>query len=325
MWLADMGALVYGYSLAPVISPNFFKVVDVQSHIVSSVIGDIRDKDNLFQALTVAKPEVIFHLAAQPLVLHSYLSPLETYDVNIMGTAYLFELVRHLSTVKCIVNVTTDKCYANHDRIWPYRESDHLGGHDPYSSSKACSELVTAAYQKSFFSNHGIYAATARAGNVIGGGDWSPNRLLPDVFRSLDLGEPLSVRCPSAVRPWQHVLEPLSGYILLAEKLYTSGSSYTGPWNFGPPALDMQPVQWILQYLSNQLPSFSWNHKSASLDLESQILRLDSSKANYHLGWNSSWNIQTALDKTLSWHEAYKSGNRMSDHTLHQIGDYLDS
>ena len=254
LWLADMGAEVHGYALTPPTNPNFFTVADLGPRLASSTLADVRDEAALARAVQSASPDVVFHLAAQPLVRYSYAAPVDTYAINVMGTVNLFEAVRRTSGVKAVVNITSDKCYENREWVWPYRENEAMGGFDPYSSSKGCAELITAAYRRSFLESAGIHVATGRAGNVIGGGDWAADRLLPDVLRALGAGETVTIRSPMATRPWQHVLEPLSGYLMLAEKLYTEGSAYATAWNFGPVQADSHTVQWIVEALCSRVP-----------------------------------------------------------------------
>ena len=322
LWLADMGAEVYGYALTPPKQPNLFLVANLQAHIARSTIADIRDVAALSQALQVAQPDIVLHLAAQPLVRYSYVSPVETYAVNVMGTVNLLEAVRQIPSIKTVVNITTDKCYENREWVWPYRENEAMGGFDPYSSSKACSELVTAAYRRSFLEPAGIHLASARAGNVVGGGDWAADRLTPDFLRALDAGKSLIVRSPLAMRPWQHVLEPLSGYLMLAEKLFTEGQAFAEAWNFGPDEADAKPVQWIVEFLSGQVPNAAWKCDASPQPHEANILRLDSSKAKAQLGWRPRWNLQTALGKTLAWHQAWKQGLEMAAISAQQIQEY---
>lgn len=322
LWLADMGAEVYGYSLAPPTTPNLFSALKLGDRIASSAIGDIRDADGFSAAMDFAKPDIVLHLAAQPLVRHSYVDPVETYAVNVMGTVNLFEAVRRVGTVQALVNVTTDKCYENREWVWPYRENEAMGGFDPYSSSKACSELVTSAYRQSFLAQQGVQVASARAGNVIGGGDWAKDRLVPDFLRSIDAGKTLVIRSPNATRPWQHVLEPLAGYLMLAEQLVEQGEDTAGAWNFGPDDSDARPVKWIVERLCNQVEGASWHCDSAPQPHEANSLKLDSSKAKSQLGWSPRWGLATALEKTLAWHQAWKSGSDMADCSLGQLADY---
>jgi CDP-glucose 4,6-dehydratase len=272
--------------------------------------------------MQAAQADIVLHLAAQPLVRYSYTEPVETYAVNVMGTVNLLEAVRQTSSVKAVVNVTTDKCYENREWVWPYRENEAMGGFDPYSSSKACSELVTAAYRRSFLDSRGASLASARAGNVIGGGDWAADRLVPDFLRALDSGQTLTIRSPLATRPWQHVLEPLSGYLILAQKLFTEGSGFAEAWNFGPEEADARPVQWIVEYLCSQTPDASWKCDLSQQPHEANMLKLDSSKAKAHLGWRPRWNLKNALGMTLAWHQAWKQGADMAAISVQQIQNY---
>ena len=255
LWLSKLGAKVHGYSLIPPTTLNFFSETQLEKRIEDSVIGDIRDLSKLTSALQTAKPSIVIHMAAQPLVRESYVSPVETFSTNVIGTVNVLEAVRSVDTVEAVVSITTDKCYENQEWVWPYRENDRLGGHDAYSSSKACAELAAAAYRNSFLADAGIQLASVRAGNVIGGGDWATDRLIPDFLRAVDAGKPLIVRSPNAVRPWQHVLEPLSGYLLLAERLVTEGAEFAEAWNFGPEQADSKSVSWILDRLCKKIPS----------------------------------------------------------------------
>lgn len=322
LWLADMGAEVHGYALTPPTEPNFFTVANLQDRLVGSTIADIRDATALAQAMQAAQPDIVLHLAAQPLVRYSYAAPVETYAVNVMGTVNLLEAVRQTPSVKAVVNVTTDKCYENREWVWPYRENEPLGGFDPYSSSKACSELISAAYRRSFLEPAGIHLASGRAGNVIGGGDWALDRLVPDFLRAFDAGQTLTIRSPLATRPWQHVLEPLAGYLMLAERLFTEGQCFAEAWNFGPEEADAKPVQWIVEYLCSQIPDSAWQCDAASQPHEANMLKLDSSKAKVQLAWRPRWNLQTALGKTLAWHQAWKQGSDMAAISSQQIQEY---
>lgn len=322
LWLADMGAEVHGYALMPPTVPNLFTVTNLQSYVARSTIGDIRDVVTLTQAMQFAQPDIVLHLAAQPLVRYSYIDPFETYAVNVMGTVSLLEAVRMMPCVKAVINVTTDKCYENQEWVWAYRENEAIGGFDPYSSSKACSELVTAAYRRSYLEPSGIHIASARAGNVIGGGDWAVDRLIPDCLRAIDTGQVICVRSPLATRPWQHVLEPLSGYLLLAEKLFTEGRGFAEAWNFGSDEGDALTVQYIVEYLCAQAPNATWEHAELQQRHEAKDLKLDSSKAKALLGWYPSWNLKIALDMTLAWHQAWKKGNDMADICVQQIHEY---
>jgi CDP-glucose 4,6-dehydratase len=290
--------------------------------LARSTIADIRDAAALTQAMQAARPDIVLHLAAQPLVRYSYVAPVETYAVNVMGTVNLLEAVRQTPSVKAVVNVTTDKCYENREWVWPYRENEAMGGCDTYSSSKACSELVTAAYRRSFLDAAGTHLASARAGNVIGGGDWAEDRLVPDFLRALDAGQVLTIRSPLATRPWQHVLEPLSGYLMLAEKLFTEGQSFAEAWNFGPEEADARPVRWIVEYLCSQVPGAAWQCDAALQPHEANMLKLDSSKAKVQLGWRPRWNLQNALGMTLAWHHAWKKGLDMAATSVQLIQEY---
>jgi CDP-glucose 4,6-dehydratase len=325
LWLQALGAQVHGYALAPLAGPNLFTQAGIADGLDGQTIADIRDADMLRRAVLAAEPEILFHLAAQPLVRRSYREPVETYAVNVLGTVNLLEAVRACPSVRAIVNVTTDKCYANNGSPCAFREDDALGGHDPYSSSKACAELVTAAYRDSFLQAAGTAVATARAGNVIGGGDWSPDRLLPDFFRAAQAKRALEVRYPEAIRPWQHVLEPLVGYLLLAERLFSDGSRFAGGWNFGPVEADAKPVRWILDHLTARLPGTHWKSVGGAHPHEAQRLRLDSSKAAAQLGWRPRWDLVSALDRTVEWDSAWRTGGDMKAMCLSQIEAYASS
>lgn len=318
-WLQHAGAEVHGYALAPPTAPNLFSVARVADGLAGHTTGDLRDAPRLAAALRQAEPEVVFHLAAQALVRPSYAQPVDTYAVNVMGTVNLLEAVRGCASVRALVNVTTDKCYDNREWLWPYRENEALGGRDPYSSSKACAELVTAAYRDSFLAPAGVAVATARAGNVIGGGDWAADRLLPDFFRAVDAGRPLEVRFPDATRPWQHALEPLAGYLRLAERLLTDGAAFAEAWNFGPADAGAQPVRWLLDHLCARQPGATWHHVGGAHPHEAGLLKLDSSKARSRLGWRESWDLATALDMSLQWHRAWRAGEDMHEVCLRQI------
>ena len=317
--LLDAGAEVHGFALAPPTKPNLFTVARLEEDLSGHTNADVRDLDSLRLALRQASPSVVFHLAAQPLVKESHRDPVSTYGINVMGTVNLLEAVRATPGIEAVVVVTTDKCYENKEWPWGYRESEQLGGRDPYSSSKACSELVTAAYRDSFLSQAGVLVATARAGNVIGGGDWAADRLLPDFFRSSEAGVPLEVRYPGATRPWQHVLEPIGGYMRLAEQLVLVGASLAKAWNFGPADDDGRPVSWLLDRLSLRCPDASWTRAPEGHAHEAGYLKLDSSSARNELGWRPRWNLETALDKTVEWQAAWRSGDDMREMSLRQI------
>jgi CDP-glucose 4,6-dehydratase len=322
LWLSIMGAKVFGYSLNMKNSPNFFKETNLKERLVSSTIGDIQDLSTLTSAILLAKPSVIFHLAAQPLVRQSYQEPLETFKTNVIGTVNLLEAAKKIDTIKAIVNITTDKCYENKEQSKPYHESDKLGGYDPYSSSKACAELVSAAYRNSFFKESELKIATVRAGNVIGGGDWAPDRLIPDFLYSNYNNKKLLIRSPNAVRPWQHVLEPLSGYLMLAEKLVISGNNFAEAWNFGPGESDSKPVSWIVDYLCKKIKTTQWDIDKTTKPHEANLLLLDSSKARLKLGWKPRWSLETALDRIIEWHQAWEEKKAMDEISISQINSY---
>jgi CDP-glucose 4,6-dehydratase len=319
LWLQSLGAEVFGYALHPATKPNLFTVADINQVMTESTIADIRDADKLTKAMQAAKADLVYHLAAQPLVRHSYIEPVETYSVNVMGTVNLLEAVRQTPSIRAVVNVTTDKCYENREWVWAYRENEPMGGHDPYSSSKACAELVTSAYRRSYLDQAGVALASVRAGNVIGGGDWASDRLIPDILRAFDAGRTVFIRSPNAVRPWQHVLEPLAGYLLLGEKLFAEQASYAEAWNFGPRDEDVRPVQWIVERLTSSMPGASWQCDGALQFYEATHLKLDSSKARIRLGWQPRWNLASSLGKIMEWHLAWRSGEDMHKFTLEQI------
>ena len=321
-WLTEMGADVHGFSLAPETDDNLFETIKLQRRLAGHTIGDIRDANQLLNAMQSSGAEVVFHLAAQPLVRYSYRNPVETYATNVMGTINLFEAVRQCASVQAVVNITTDKCYENREWLWGYRESEPLGGEDPYSSSKACAELVSSAYRNSFFAQSDVSMATVRAGNVIGGGDWAEDRLLPDFLRAIDNGETLTIRSPDAVRPWQHVLEPLSGYLILAQQLIEQGTPFARAWNFGPSDDDARTVEWVVKALMQLCPNNGWNIDKSAQPHEAHQLRLDSSMAKSLLGWRPQWDLSTALRQTVDWHQSWKQGEEMQSVTQAQIQDY---
>jgi CDP-glucose 4,6-dehydratase len=325
LWLSELGAKVYGYSLEAPTIPNFFNIINLKDRIQNSTIGDIRDLAELINSMKAAKPSVIFHMAAQPLVRQSYNNPVETFTTNIIGTVNVLEAARKIETVKVIVNITTDKCYENHEFDLPYRETDRLGGYDPYSSSKACAEIVTAAYRNSFFKKNGIKLASARAGNVIGGGDWAADRLIPDFFRSIDNNEILHVRSPQAVRPWQHVLDPLSGYLILAEKLFIQDNNFAEAWNFGPDEYGSKTVSWVLERLSQKFINARWKIEKKNHQHEASLLKLDISKAKSKLGWVPRWSLETAIDNTAEWYKAFKEHQPIVEFSIKQIEVYQNS
>ena len=330
LWLQQLGAEVTGYALPPPTNPSLFEFVKVRQGI-TSIVGDIRDGTQLTNVMQQAKPDIVIHLAAQPLVRRSYADPVETYSTNVMGTVHLLEAVRQTTSVRAIVNVTTDKCYENKEWVWGYRENEPMGGFDPYSNSKGCAELVTAAYRNSFFNNesyseHQVALATARAGNVIGGGDWADDRLIPDVMRAIESGQSVNIRNPQATRPWQHVLEPLSGYLTLAEKLYTEGPAFADAFNFGPAEEDAKPVQWIVEQLTQSWGDGAcWHLDAGTHPHEAHYLKLDCSKARVMLGWEPHWNLTQALEAIIIWHKAHSANQNSSEMRslcLQQIKEY---
>lgn len=325
LWLQRLGATVTGYALPPQPPQSLFELASVGKGMRSQ-FSDIRNLEELQRAVKQLDPEVVFHLAAQPLVRQSYEAPVETYQVNVMGTVHLLEAVRAAPSCRVVVVVTSDKCYENKEWVWGYRESEPMGGFDPYSSSKGCAELVTAAYRRSYFDTwrgRGIAAATARAGNVIGGGDFARDRLIPDLMAAIRNREPLKIRYPNAIRPWQHVLEPLSGYLLLAERLWDHPSDYAEGWNFGPSPNDTRSVRWIVERLRDLWGNeFGWKTESEAVPHEARLLTLDSSKARMKLGWNPRWSLDQALEVVVDWHKAYEQGASLRDVVLQQIADY---
>ena len=326
LWLQDCGAILKGYALAPNTQPNLFDAALVANGM-ESVIGDVRDLEKITKNMSDFSPDVVIHMAAQPLVRLSYKNPVDTYSTNVMGTVNLLEAVRNVASVKAVVNVTTDKCYENKEWIWGYREDEAMGGRDPYSNSKGCSELVTAAYRSSFFNDSGsAKIASGRAGNVIGGGDWAEDRLIPDFFKSFENNEPVIIRNPSATRPWQHVLEPLSGYLVLAEQLYLNGDRYAQAWNFGPEDDDVKPVSLIIEYLVDRWgDGASWVHDVSMQPHEAQLLKLDISKAKNLLGWRPRWSLFRALDSIVEWQKVWLSGGDLKAVTLEQIRQFEQS
>lgn len=322
LWLSRLGAEVHGYSLAPPTDPSLFELAGIRECLASHRTGDIRVGVRLQAAIRDSRPEIVFHLAAQPLVRASYAEPLETLDTNVMGTASLLEAVRGTDSVRAIVVVTSDKCYMNREWYWPYREDEPLGGHDPYSASKAAAEIVAAAYRASFLAESGCALATARAGNVIGGGDFAEDRLLPDILRAFDAGRTLHLRSPRAVRPWQHVLEPLRGYLMLAQGLCESGADLAEGWNFGPWEQEARSVRWITEYLAGRLPGLRWSAGEHTGPHEATLLRLDSSKARARLGWLPAWSLEQALDRTVEWHLAWRAGDDLAALMDEQLVQY---
>jgi CDP-glucose 4,6-dehydratase len=310
LWLQALGAELKGLALEPPTKPSLFEVAHVAEHMDHSVV-DIRDFKELSKLVANFRPEVVIHMAAQPLVRQSYRQPIETYATNVMGTVHVLEAARSCGSVKAIVNVTTDKCYENREWVWGYRENERMGGHDPYSSSKGCAELVSNAYRTSFLEDAGIALATARAGNVIGGGDWAADRLIPDTLRALQVGDPVLIRNPQAIRPWQHVLEPLSGYLMLAERLYIKRNAFAEAWNFGPEDRDARPVKWIVENLCQK-----WGNGAK------WTLKLDISKAIHRLHWMPLWSLEKALERIIEWQRAWLNGKDMRHACHEQISEY---
>lgn len=332
-WLSLMlhmlEADVYGYALDPPTNPNLYKEAGI-GELVTSFIYDIRNYEQLLEILLKVKPEIVFHLAAQPLVLESYRNPIDTYSTNVMGTVNLLEAIRQAKGVKAIVNVTTDKCYENREWHWGYRENEPMGGIDPYSNSKGCSELITASFRSSFFNpieykKHGVALASARAGNVIGGGDWAEDRLIPDFIRAINKGDDLFIRNPSSTRPWQHVLEPLNGYLLLASKLLEDGPRFAEGWNFGPDDCDVKNVEWI----TKQICSMWGGSVSYVVDKNPQLheakyLKLDCSKAKAELNWHPKWNIHQTLKSIVNWNKEWINQQNAKTICISQIIDFYN-
>ena len=333
-WLSILlhkaGSDIYGYALEPPTIPSLFSEAKVRE-LVTTQTGDVRDAPKLLQFIRSVRPEIIIHMAAQPLVRESYRNPAETYAVNVMGTVNLLDAVRQTPGIKAVVNVTTDKCYENREWHWGYRENEPIGGYDPYSNSKGCSELVTSAYRNSFFNpkeyhSHGVALASARAGNVIGGGDWAEDRLIPDFIRAISRGEAVKIRSPYAIRPWQHVLEPLTGYLLLAERLFTVGTKYAEAWNFGPDDSDNKDVEWITRkFVSLWGKGFDCAVDDNPQPHEATYLKLDCSKAKAELGWSPVWQLDKALEATAAWYKAWLAGEDMRSKTELQIREYFNA
>lgn len=325
LWLRQLGAELVGFALPPPTDPSLFELAKV-GRAIHSLCGDIRQMEAFAKVIAEHQPEIIFHLAAQSLVRRSYREPIETYSTNVMGTVHLLEAVRHTPSVRAVVVVTTDKCYENLEQRRPFRESDPLGGYDPYSSSKACAEIATAAFRNSFFTtgnNSKVGIASARAGNVIGGGDFAPDRLIPDLMRAVAAGKPACIRNPASVRPWQHVLEPLGGYILLAERLLEDPIRFSSAWNFGPAQNDAVPVSVVIDRLDRLWPGkFRWTQDQAAHPHEAGFLSLDCAKAESQLGWIPRWNLQQALVATVDWYRAYVDGNDLRAVCEEQISVY---
>ncbi len=326
LWLGRLGARVHGFALKAPTQPSLFEEARVTEGMTST-IGDIRDPESLRSVLVRAEPEVVFHLAAQPIVRQSYAEPVETFQTNVMGTVNVLEAVRHAPSVRAVVNVTTDKCYENREWQRGYREDDPLGGHDPYSGSKACAEIVGAVYRRSFMSMRAsggaVGIANARAGNVIGGGDWARDRLIPDMIRAIKSGTSVCIRHPASTRPWQHVLEPLSGYLLLARRMLEGATFASDAWNFGPDAGDVRPVSWILdRWMARWGEGFAWRQHAGDHPHEARLLQLDNSKARERLGWRPRWPLEEGLDRTIDWYREWLRGRDMRAVTIGQIEEF---
>ncbi len=329
LWLQSLGAKVTGYALSPPTHPNLFEVARVEEGM-RSIIGDVRDIENLKRAMKEANPEIVIHMAAQPLVRYSYLNPIETYATNVMGVVNMLEACRENSNLKAILNVTSDKCYENKEIDRGYREDEPMGGFDPYSNSKGCSELVTASYRSSFFNpqnyeKHSVGLASARAGNVIGGGDWALDRLIPDMVHAFMHHKAVVMRNPKAIRPWQHVLEPLRGYLDLTQKLYEEGPSFAEAWNFGPNNEDVKPVEWIVKTMAERWGEDArWTIDQGENPHEASFLRLDITKASHDLNWQPRMNLSDALDQIIHWYKAYINKADMHQITCDQIKQYRE-
>ena len=327
LWLQSMGAELVGYSLAPPSDPSLFYVANVADEMLS-LEGDVRDLDHILKVVKQHRPEVVIHMAAQALVRPSYEFPVDTYATNVMGTVNVLEAVRKVGGVKAVLCITSDKCYENREWVWGYREDEPMGGYDPYSNSKGCAELVVSAYRNSFFSaatysQHGVALATARAGNVIGGGDWALDRLVPDILRAIMAKQTVVIRNPDAIRPWQHVLEPLNGYLMLVEQLAANGAKYAEGWNFGPADEDAKPVSWIVDRLMASIgDGATWELDGAEQPHEAHYLKLDCSKARTQLGFRPRLDLATTLDWISEWCQAYMAGQDMRSVTLSQMERY---
>ncbi len=328
LWLHSLGAKIAGYALKPPTQPSLYELCHIEG-LVKSIIADVREGKSLLKVMREVGPEVVIHMAAQSLVRDSYRNPFETYSTNVMGTVTLFEAVRKCKNIRAVINVTTDKCYENREWFWGYRENEPMGGFDPYSNSKACSELVTSSYRSSFFNPkdypvHKVAVASARSGNVIGGGDWATDRLVPDCLRSLLKGEKIRIRSPQAIRPWQHVLEPLSGYLILAQKLYEQGSQYAESWNFGPEDQNAKTVEWIVKEICTQWgENASYEVDPGNHPHEANYLKLDCSKAKGLLGWAPRWDLAKAIDKVVEWVRVYLRNGDVREVCIRQIEEYM--
>jgi CDP-glucose 4,6-dehydratase len=321
--LVEIGAEVMGYSLIPEYQPNHFDLLNIYDKIIHE-IGDIRDATNLSKKINDFKPEFIFHLAAQPLVQKSYNNPLETFNTNIIGTVNVLEAVRNCDSVRSLIIVTSDKCYENVEWIWGYRENDKMGGHDPYSASKGAAELVFSSYSRSYFTNRdNLGYASVRAGNVVGGGDWSQDRIIPDCIKAISKNIPIEIRNPNATRPWQHVLEPLSGYILLAAKIYEQPNKYSGSWNFGPSSSDVRTVAEVANEMVTYLESGSVEVTNSNKNHEANLLQLNCDKAHQLLSWQPRWSFKETMFFTADWYKKYIDGYETIEITKNQIKTYF--
>jgi CDP-glucose 4,6-dehydratase len=323
LWLKELGAHVTGYSLPASTEPSLYDALDIGSLVDNNILADICDGAFLKSAIEDSQAEIVIHMAAQPLVRDSYDDPVATYATNVMGTVNLLEAVRKAGTVKAVLNITTDKCYENKEWIWGYREDDALGGHDPYSNSKACAELVSSSYRNSFLREAKIQLATARAGNVIGGGDWSKDRIIPDAIKSFVNSEKLIIRNPKATRPWQHVLEPLAGYLMLCKSLLEQHDDYDQGWNFGPNQEAVQPVSILADKMTAMWgDGAAWGLDSGAFPHEALSLKLDCSKSQQYLGWNPIWSLDKTLSETVNWYKCFYQNDDILAFTLSQIKAY---
>ena len=325
LWLHELGAQVKGFALEPPTTPSLFNEARV-AELVESEIGDIRDLERVTKSIHDFQPDILIHMAAQPLVRYSYDAPIETYAVNVLGTAHVLEAAKSCGTIKSVVSVTTDKCYENKEWVWAYREDEPVGGHDPYSSSKGCAELVTASYRRSYYEEKRMGLASARAGNVVGGGDWALDRLIPDILRAFEKEQPVVIRSPNAVRPWQHALEPLSGYLALAQRLYEKPGDFAEGWNFGSNEEDAKPVSWILDRMVDAWPGSSWQLDQATNNPhEANYLKLDISKAKSKLNWQPTWDLKHTLENIVKWHRAWLSDYDMQAFSKNEINEFMNS
>lgn len=321
LWLHQLGAQVSGLSLPAPTEPSFFEQTRLQE-LVDHHLGDVRDYDAVKAAIEKAQPEVVFHLAAQPLVRYSYDNPVETFATNVMGTVHVLEACRHVPSVRAVICITTDKCYENREWVWPYRENDPMGGHDPYSSSKGAAELAIAAYRRSYPDGPAI--ASVRAGNVIGGGDWAADRLIPDIIRALQAGQRPLIRNPRSIRPWQHVMEALGGYLLIAQKLLEGRSEMATAYNFGPNEEDTRPVGWIVEHMLQEWGAEGWDQPNEPQPHEAVLLKLDTSKARAELDWRPAFALKDALAKVIEWHAEVHRGGDAREVSLRQLQEYSD-